>query len=66
MISGRIHRLGQKKRCEVVKFAFKNSIEENIIDLHREIAQGKIEIVGGFIPRAAMKILAKGLPVRQF
>lgn len=59
--AGRIHRLGQNKPCTVVKFAFRDSAEANIIALHKKIAAGKISIFDGFIPPEAMKILAKGL-----
>lgn len=45
----------------MTKFAFKNSYEENVIKLHKEIIDGKIAIVDGFIPSKGMKILAKGL-----
>ena len=61
--TGWIHRLGQNKPCHVVKFAFRNSYESNIIELHREVLAGRITIVDGFVPPSAMKILAKGLTV---
>ena len=59
--AGRIHRLGQDKPCHVVKFAFRNSYEANIIELHKKIVAGTVSIVDGFVPPAAMKILANGL-----
>ena len=59
--AGRIHRLGQDKPCHVVKFAFKNSYEANILKLHREILAGRMELVDGFVPHEAMKILAAGI-----
>ena len=59
--AGRIHRLGQNKPCRVIKFAFKNSYESNIIELHKKILAGEIAIVDGFIPPEGMRILAKGL-----
>jgi len=59
--AGRIHRLGQNKPCHVVKFAFKNSYEENVIELHKKILAGEIAIVDQFVPSEAMKILAKGI-----
>ena len=43
----------------MTKFAFKNSYEENVIKLHKEIIDGKIAIVDGFIPSKGVKILAK-------
>jgi len=60
---GRIHRLGQNKPCEVVKFAFRRSYEANIIKLHDKISKGEIALVDGFVPYEAMKILAEGLRV---
>ena len=57
----RIHRLGQDKPCHVVKFAFKNSYEANILKLHQEILAGRMELVNGFVAHDAMKILAKGI-----
>jgi SNF2 family DNA or RNA helicase len=59
--AGRIHRLGQDKPCHVVKYAFQNSYESNIIKLHKEILEGRISIVDGFVPPEAMTILANGL-----
>ena len=59
--AGRIHRLGQNKPCHVIKFAFKNSYESNVIELHKKILAGEIAIVDGFIPPEGMRILAKGL-----
>ena len=59
--AGRIHRLGQDKPCHVVKFAFKNSYEENVLKLHKEILAGRMELVNGFVAHDAMKILAKGI-----
>ena len=59
--AGRIHRLGQDKPCHVVKFAFKNSYEANILKLHQEILAGRMELVDGFVPHEAMKILAAGI-----
>ena len=59
--AGRIHRLGQNKPCRVIKFAFKNSYEENVIELHKKILAGKITIVDHFVPSKAMRILARGI-----
>jgi len=59
--AGRIHRLGQNKPCHVIKFAFKNSYESNVIELHKKILAGEVAIVDGFIPPEGMRILAKGL-----
>lgn len=62
--AGRIHRLGQDKPCHVVKFAFNNSYESNVIDLHREINAGRISIIDGFVPPEAWRILTRGLRFR--
>ena len=57
--AGRIHRLGQDKPCHVVKFAFKNSYEANILKLHEKIGKGKLQIVDGRVEKKALEILAK-------
>jgi SNF2 family DNA or RNA helicase len=62
--AGRIHRLGQDKPCHVVKFAFNNSYESNVIDLHTEINAGRISIIDGFVPPEAWRILTRGLRFR--
>ena len=62
---GRIHRLGQDKPCHVVKFAFNNSFESNVLALHRGIAAGRVSIVDGFVPPAAMRILRKDLRIKD-
>ena len=59
--AGRIHRLGQNKPCHVVKFAFENTYEANVIKLHKKIVAGEINIVDSYVPPEAMRILAKGI-----
>lgn len=59
--AGRIHRLGQDKSCHVVKFAFKNSYEANILKLHEKLGKGKLQIVDGRVEKKAVEILAKGV-----
>jgi hypothetical protein len=44
---------------------FKNSYEENITKLHKQIEEGKVSIVDQFVPPKAMHILAEGLEVRM-
>ena len=61
-IAGRIHRLGQSKDVLIKKFAFRDSIEENICKLHDEIRAGRIAIVGGKIPPAGIHLLAPPAP----
>ena len=60
--AGRIHRLGQTKAVHVKKFVFKNSIESNIVDLHKEIVEGRISITNAFVPPPGVKILSKNIP----
>ena len=55
--AGRIHRLGQTKDVLVKRFAFRNSLEDNIIQLHAAIKAGTIPIVDGHIPPRGMRIL---------
>lgn len=59
--AGRIHRLGQTKSVQVIRYAFRNSPEENIVRLHKEIVAGRVSITDGLVPPAAIKILARGL-----
>lgn len=44
------------------KFAFKESLEESIVELHGEISKGKIAIKNGAIPPHGLKLLAKVYP----
>ena len=46
----------------IIKFAFRDSIEENICKLHDEIRAGRIAIVGGKIPPAGIHLLAPPAP----
>lgn len=59
--AGHIHCLGQTKAVQVKKLVFRNCIESNIVDLHREIAAGRISVSDGFYPPKAMKILTKNV-----
>lgn len=62
--AGRIHRLGQNKAVQCIKFVFRNSVESNIVDLHHEIAAGNISIADGHFPPEAVHILARGIGSR--
>jgi SNF2 family DNA or RNA helicase len=62
--AGRIHRLGQNKAVQCIKFVFRNSVESNIVDLHHEIAAGNISIADGYFPPEAVHILARGIGSR--
>lgn len=57
--AGRIHRLGQTKEVLVKRFCYKNSIDGAIVKLHRELCSGKVAIVDGLFPVAALKLLGK-------
>lgn len=63
-IAGRIHRLGQSSEVLIKKFAFRDSIDENICKLHDQIRAGRIAIVGGNIPPAGIQLLAPPAPRR--
>lgn len=41
--AGRIHRLGQTKDVLVKRFAFKDSLDEKIVELHSKVARGDIK-----------------------
>ena len=59
--AGRIHRLGQTKAVTVTRFAFRNSIEDNIIKVHKDVADGKINVVDGELSAKGIKVLLRGL-----
>ena len=60
--AGRINRLGQTARVQVIKFAFQDSLfETNILRLHRKIAAGQASMSDALIPAASVKILVKGI-----
>jgi SNF2 family DNA or RNA helicase len=63
--AGRIHRLGQTKAVQVKKLVFRDCIESNIVNLHKEIAAGRISISEGFFPGEAIKILVKNIRIRE-
>ena len=43
--AGRIHRLGQTKGVMVKRFAFRDSMDSNILTLHQDVESGRITIV---------------------
>jgi len=59
--AGRVHRLGQTKKVKVIKFAFKNSFEANILRFHRKMADGSATMSADFVPPGSIEILMKGL-----
>jgi SWI/SNF-related matrix-associated actin-dependent regulator of chromatin subfamily A3 len=55
--AGRIHRLGQTKDVLVKRFAFRNSLDANIIALHAKIANGSVKIPDGFFTKTVQAML---------
>jgi len=58
---GRINRLGQERDTEVKTFVFSDSVEANIVALHKEIESGRIEMNKSKITGKAVKILTSDL-----
>ena len=58
-MAGRIHRLGQSRQVLIKKFAFRNSIDENIVTLHERIKHGQIAISNGVIPPQGIRLLGR-------
>jgi len=52
---GRIHRLGQEQDCYIRRFAFKDSIEEAVIELHDKIKAGAVKVVDGRLDETASR-----------
>jgi len=59
--AGRINRLGQTSKVKVVKYFFCNSMEDNILKLHRQIGRGEASMTTGFIPAASVQVLTRGI-----
>ena len=57
--AGRVHRLGQTKDVLVKRFAFKDSLDAQVIALHEEIKKGRIKVVDGMLDGDAMDILRR-------
>ena len=57
--AGRIHRLGQTRPVLIKKLVFRDTIENNIIDLHKAIASGQITIPNGTFSVDALNILRR-------
>jgi SNF2 family DNA or RNA helicase len=55
--AGRIRRLGQTRGVLIKRFAFKNSLDEHICELHEAVKDGRVKIRDGVIPRKGMSIL---------
>ena len=55
--AGRIHRLGQSKSVLIKRFAFRSSLDAQIIKLHTAIAAGRIVVQDGVFPASGVKLL---------
>jgi hypothetical protein len=61
---GRMHRLlGQEERTvqQVTKFVLADSVEANLLELHKEIQADRIQIRNNHVPGKAVEILARNL-----
>ena len=55
--AGRIHRLGQSKSVLIKRFAFRSSLDAQIIKLHDAIAVGRVVVQDGVFPASGVKLL---------
>ena len=55
----RIRRLGQTKPVHVTKYVYANTFEKNIVKLHQQIAEGKIQFTNSGVPREGVALLLK-------
>ena len=55
--AGRIRRLGQTRGVLIKRFAFKDSLDSHICELHEAVKDGRVKIRDGVIPRKGMSIL---------
>ena len=55
--AGRIHRLGQTKDILIRRFCFKDTVEEQVVHLHKEIKEGRMGISNGMFPAGAVRLL---------
>jgi superfamily II DNA or RNA helicase len=58
---GRIHRIGQTRDVELKKFVFQDSVEANIVVLHKEIEARRVSMSKNMVPATAVKILTRGI-----
>lgn len=58
---GRIQNLGQAREIEVKKFVFAETVEANIVALHKEIESGRIQMQQRNLSADAVKVLTRGL-----
>ena len=55
--AGRIHRLGQVNDVLIKRLVFRDSIEARIVEMHAAIKAGTVNISGGYINAAGLRIL---------
>lgn len=55
--AGRIRRLGQTKGVLIKRFAFRDSLDSKICELHAAIKRGDIKVVDGTIPAKGVRLL---------
>lgn len=55
--AGRVHRLGLKHDVHVIRFVYKDTIEDAVCELHDKIRRNEIQIADGRFPPEAIKIL---------
>ena len=55
--AGRIHRLGQTKDVVTKRFAFRDSVDESICELHEKVRAGTTRILDGFFDASVCKQL---------
>jgi hypothetical protein len=55
--AGRVHRLGQLKDVHIVRFAYKQTIEDAICELHDKIRSNEIQIIDGTYSTRALRLL---------
>jgi SNF2 family DNA or RNA helicase len=60
---GRIHRLGQEREIEMKKFVLAETVEANMVALHKEIENGRIQMPNRNVSADAVKVLTRGFSI---
>ena len=55
--AGRVHRLGQLKDVHIVRFVYKQTIEDAICELHDKVRANQIQIIDGTYSTRALRLL---------
>ena len=55
--AGRVHRLGQLKDVHIVRFVYKQTIEDAICELHDKVRSNQIQIIDGTYSTRALRLL---------